>query len=159
MTTPVKVNSLRNPSILKYAGSDLFSGITAHFMGIGGGIIYMLMLNTFLSGPIHITAHLSLATMVIGSTIGALSFGAFGHIDQMQNPLAYPPLSFEWFNLTAFLGIGITSVIFAQVGPRLAHRNSPKRFKTLLDILYVFIGIRLILRGIYQLQGLPSPIP
>jgi uncharacterized membrane protein YfcA len=119
----------------------------------------MLVLNTFLSVPIHLTAPLSLATMVIGSTIGALSFGAFGHIDQMQNPSAYPPLSFGWFNLTAFLGVGITSMIFAQVGPRLAHRTSPKRFKMLLGILYVFIGIRLILRGIYQLQGLLPPIP
>jgi len=73
--------------------------------------------------------------------------------------LDYPSFSFGWFNLIAFLGIGIASVIFAQIGPRLAHRTTPSRFKMLLAIVYAYIGVRLVTNGVLQLLGMPSIIP
>ncbi|HID16793.1 TPA: hypothetical protein EYP26_00705 [Candidatus Bathyarchaeota archaeon] len=69
-----------------------------------------------------------------------------------------PPFTFGWFNLLAFLFIGVVSIILAQVGPFLAYRTSPGRFKILLTILYIYIGI-LIVRGFFQVQGVLPPIP
>ena len=156
---PLPVSELNPPNVTKYSASGLFAAIFAHFIGIGGGIVYMPILNTLLKIPVHIAVPISLATMIIGSSVGAASFGILGYIDQIKHPQDYPPLSFGWFNLIAFLSLGIGSIIFAQIGPRLAHKTSPKKFKILLAIVYAYIGIRLIIRSIYQIQGLKPPIP
>ena len=156
---PISIEKLPTPSLSKYAASGVLSAIAAHFIGIGGGIIYMPVLNAFLSIPVHMAVPISLGTMVIGSSVGSLSFMALGYLDQVKHPELYPPLSLGWFNLIAFLGIGLSSVVFAQLGPRIAHRTSPQRYKILLAAVYVYIGVRLILRGIFQLQGLVPPIP
>ena len=156
---PLQIAELKPPERLKYTVFGLIAGFAAHFIGIGGGILYLPILNSFLSVPIHLAVPISLATMALGSLVGALSFSMLGHLDQILRPEAYPPLSFGWFNLTAFLSIGLMSIASAQLGPILAHKVSPKRFKTLLAALYIYIGVRLILRGIFQLQGLTPPIP
>ena len=156
---PIPIREMPSPSPLKYAISGMLSAIAAHFIGIGGGIIYMPVLNVFLLIPIHMAVPISLGTMVVGSGVGSLSFIGLGHLDQIKHPDLYPPLSLGWFNLIAFLGIGLSSIVFAQIGPRIAHRTSPQRYKLLLAAVYTYIGVRLILRGIYQLQGLIPPIP
>lgn len=156
---PIRVEEMPAPSLSKYASSGFLSAVAAHFIGIGGGIIYMPVLNAFLSIPVHMAVPISLGTMVIGSGVGSLSFMGLGFLDQVKHPQLYPPLSLGWFNLIAFLGIGLSSIAFAQLGPRLAHKTSPQRYKLLLAIVYVYIGLRLVVRGLYQLQGLMPPIP
>ena len=156
---PLPAREIPRLSLPRFAGSGYLSGLIAHFIGIGGGIVYMPVLNTVLRIPIHIAVPLSLATMVVGSTIGALSFAALGYMDQVRHPLDYPPLTLGWFNLMAFLGIGVASIAMAQIGPRLAHRVSPKRFKILLALIYIYIGVRLVVNGALQLQGLAPLIP
>lgn len=156
---PIPVEELANPSPPKYALNGVLSGMAAHFIGIGGGLVYVPVLNVILKVPIHLAVPISLATMVIGSSVGSISFMWLGRADQVQHPSAYPPFTFGWFNLLAFLLIGVASIILAQVGPFLAHRTSPGKFKILLTILYVYIGIRLIVRGFFQVQGVPPPIP
>jgi hypothetical protein len=156
---PLQTAELKPLEKTKYAVGGLAAGFIAHFVGIGGGIIYLPILNSFLLVPIHLAVPVSLATMALGSLIGALSFGLLGHLDQLYRPEAYPPLSFGWFNLVAFLSIGLASIASAQIGPKITHKVSPKRFKILLAALYIYIGVRLILRGIFQLQGLIPPIP
>mgnify|MGYP000117779960 CR=1 FL=1 len=153
------INELSEPSTIKYALAGLLCGGLAHFIGIGGGLIYLPTLNVILEIPIHIAVSLSIATMIIGSSIGALSFGILGYIDQLKHPTEYPPYTFGWFNLLLFLLIGLPSIIFAQLGPRLAHRTPPRKLKILLAILYVYIGVRLTLNSVMQLQGLPPIIP
>jgi len=156
---PIPIEEMPSPSLPRYAASGMLSAIAAHFIGIGGGIIYMPVLNAFLSIPVHMAVPISLGTMVVGSGVGSISFMCLGLLDQVRHPSLYPPLSLGWFNLIAFLGIGLSSVVFAQVGPRIAHRTSPQRYKLLLAAVYVYIGVRLVLRGLYQLQGLTPPIP
>ncbi|RLI06338.1 hypothetical protein DRO32_05550 [Candidatus Bathyarchaeota archaeon] len=156
---PIPIEELKPPAKAKYALSGLLAGFLAHFIGIGGGILYMPVLNSFLLMPVHLAVATSLATMTVGSSVGAISFALLGHLDQVEHPEAYPPFSIGWFNLLAFALIGLMSIIMAQVGPRLAHRTPPGRYKILLAILYAYIGLRLLIRGSYQLQGLKPPIP
>ena len=47
----------------------------------------------------------------------------------------------------------------AQIGPKIAHKTSPKKYKILLAVVYAYIGLRLVLRAYYQAQGLKPPIP
>ena len=156
---PLQLEELKEPVPWRYGVAGFFSGMLAHFMGIGGGLIYMPVLNTVLGVPVLFAVAISLATMVVGSSVGALSFGVLGSLDQAAHPGDYPPFSFGWFNLAAFLSIGVASVVTAQLGPKLAHRVEPKRFKILLAIVYVYVGVRLIIKGACQLLGIPSPIP
>lgn len=156
---PKPISELKPPIVPLYCLAGLLSGFVAHIIGIGGGIIYVPVLNTFLGMPIHAAVPTSLATMVVGSSVGALSFGALGYSDQLLHLHEYPPFSFGWFNLLAFLAIGIPSIVFAQVGPVLAHRTSPRKYKVLFALVYVYIGVRLIVRSTFQLQGLIPPIP
>mgnify|MGYP003876861285 FL=1 len=156
---PRPVDSLKPPSTVGYAISGVVSGFLAHFIGIGGGIVYMPVLNTFLQIPVHFAVPLSIATMIIGSSVGAVSFAVLGHLDQIRHPADYPPMTFGWFNLYAWLGLGVTSIILAQLGPRVAHRTSPQRYKVLLGIVYAYIGVRLVVNGVFWLQGLHPPIP
>jgi len=68
-----------------------------------GEIIYMSVLNAFLSIPVHPTVPISLGTMVLGSSIGSLPFMKLGYLDQVKHPDLYPSLSLGWFNLIALL--------------------------------------------------------
>ena len=48
---PIPIKEMPSPSLPKYAASGLLAAVAAHFIGIGGGIIYMPVLNAFLSIP------------------------------------------------------------------------------------------------------------
>lgn len=125
-------------------------GFIAHFLGIGGGLVYVPSLNTILGVPIHQAVALSQATMVIGSSVGALTFlilGLFRSLTQL------PPLSLSYFNLVAWLALVATSIPLAQVGAIVAHKVSKKRLKFLLALLYIYVGLKLI--GVFAWLGLP----
>lgn len=147
---PKPIETLEPPELKKYATAGIGAGGIAHFMGIGGGLVYMPVLNTILGVPIRLAVAISVATMVIGSSVGAFSFGILGSFQQTE---AYPPWSFGWFNLVAFLTLASTSVLFAQLGATATHKIAPKRFKVLLAFVYFYVGLRLI--GVFKWLGLP----
>ena len=153
------IDELKKPSTLKYAITGLLCGIFVNFIGIGGGLVYVPTLNVLLEIPIHLTIPISIGTMILGSGIGVTCYGILGFLDQLKHPNEYPPYSLGWFNLMLFLLLGVPSVIFAQIGPKLAHKTPPKKLKILLAILYVYIGIRLTINSLMQLQGLKPIIP
>ncbi len=147
---PKPVDAMPEVDSLKWTAAGVTSGGVAHFLGIGGGLVYMPMLNTVLEVPARKAVSISVGTMVIGSSVGALFFAALGSI----NPGGVlPPGSIGWFNIPVFIALGISSVIFAQLGGRATHRVSPKRLKILLAIVYIYVGLRLI--GILAMLGWP----
>jgi hypothetical protein len=125
-------------------------GFIAHFLGIGGGLVYVPGLNTILGVPIHQTVAISQATMVIGSSVGALTFFILSLFRSLTD---LPPLSFGYFNLVAWLALVVTSIPLAQIGAVVAHKLSEKRLKFLLAILYIYVGLKLI--GVFTWLGLP----
>ena len=125
-------------------------GFIAHFLGIGGGLVYVPVLNTILGVPIHTTVALSQATMVIGSGVGALTFIILGLV---RGVVDTPTLSLGYFNLVAWLALVVTSIPLAQVGAITAHKLTPKRLKFLLALLYIYVGLKLI--GVFKWLGLP----
>jgi len=134
----------------KFWPTGFGGGFIAHFLGIGGGLVYVPALNTILAVPIHQAVALSQATMVIGSSVGALTFsilGLFRHLTDL------PPLSLSYFNLVAWLALVATSIPLAQVGAIVAHKLTAKRLKFLLALLYVYVGLKLL--GVFRWLGLP----
>jgi len=130
--------------------TGLGAGFIAHFLGIGGGLVYMPALNTVLGIPIHQALAISQATMIIGSSVGALTFVILGFFHNLGE---LPPLSLSYFNLATWLALVATSIPMAQVGAILAHKLHPKHLKLSLAILYVYVGLKLI--GVFSWLGLP----
>ena len=134
----------------KFWSTGAGSGFVAHFLGIGGGLVYLPALNTILGVPIHQGVALSQATMVVGSSVGALTFIILGLFRNLTN---LPALSLSYFNAVAWLSLVVTSIPMAQVGAIVAHKLSSKWLKLLLAILYVYVGLKLI--GLFTWLGLP----
>ena len=67
---------------------------------------------------------------------GALSFmfTGWGHA-------SLPPWSVGFVYLPAVLGIAMTSMFFARLGARLAHRLSPLLLKRLFALLLLSVGL------------------
>ncbi|MEM2047514.1 MAG: sulfite exporter TauE/SafE family protein [Candidatus Jordarchaeales archaeon] len=93
----------RQHSTLKAWVSGLVGGGTAQFLGIGGGLVYLIILNMVLDMPIHGAIAMSLATMIFGSGAGATVFAVLGStipwtVAYLPDPLGalVPRLSLQW---------------------------------------------------------------
>ncbi|MHA1499784.1 MAG: sulfite exporter TauE/SafE family protein [Promethearchaeota archaeon] len=139
---PLPIDELPEHDIKVLFGAGAGSGTFAHFAGIGGGLVYIPVLNTGLKYPIKRTISISLKTMVVGSSVGAASFILLGLTIQGLN---WPLLTFGFFNLFCFIALAITSIPMARVGAKYSKKTDAKRFKPLLAALYTFIGIWLLL--------------
>ncbi|MFB0562324.1 MAG: sulfite exporter TauE/SafE family protein [Candidatus Lokiarchaeia archaeon] len=64
----------------KYFLSGIAGGGTAHYLGIGGGVIYLIILNWFLEIPIQISIAVSLTTMTFSAGVGATVFTTLGSL-------------------------------------------------------------------------------
>lgn len=139
---PLPVDELPEHDFKVLFGAGTGSGTFAHFAGIGGGLVYIPILNTGLKYPIRRTISISLKTMVVGSLVGAISFIILGSTIQESD---WPLLSFGFFNLICFIALAISSIPMARVGARYSKKTDPKHLKPLLASLYIFIGFWILL--------------
>jgi uncharacterized membrane protein YfcA len=58
--------------------------------------------------------------------------------------LGLPPFSVGYLYLPAFLGIALTSVVFAQWGARLAHRLPAATLKKVFAVLLIGVSLKLV---------------
>ncbi|MHA1607977.1 MAG: sulfite exporter TauE/SafE family protein [Candidatus Freyarchaeota archaeon] len=93
----------REHSTLKALIGGAAGGGTAQFLGIGGGLVYLIILNMLLDMPIHGAVAMSLATMIFGSGVGATIFAILGStlpwtVAYLPDPLGVliPRLSLQW---------------------------------------------------------------
>ena len=71
---------------------------------------------------------------------GALSFVYTG-----WNEADLPQWSLGFVYLPALLGIAVTSMFFARIGARLAHRLSPRLLKRLFALLLFSVGLSFLI--------------
>ena len=107
---------------------SFFVGFVSSILGIGGGIIHVPALISFLNFPAHIataTSHFVLAIMALAGTIVHLVHGTLQ----------------KGIHTALFIGIGV--IVGAQVGAIFSNRVKPKGIVQALAIALVIVGIRL----------------
>ncbi len=148
---PKLTEKIPNLSLAKGVSIGLPSAAFAAFIGIGGGLVYVPVLNLLIGFPIHLSILLSLASMVISSSIGSVSYALWGLKKMSSTP--FPPYSIGYFNYAAFLSLGITSAVFSIPGAIISEKTKPKTLKIILGALYVYVGLKML--GLFTVLHLP----
>ena len=118
------------------AGASI--GWASAIFGIGGGTLtvpFLSWCNVRMQQAVGTSAACGLPIAVAG----ALANIATG----WQNP-ELPELSIGFIYLPAFVGIVLTSVLFARVGANLAHRLDAALLKKIFAIFLIVVGIRFL---------------
>jgi uncharacterized membrane protein YfcA len=114
-------------------------GWASAIFGIGGGTLtvpYLNWCNVRMQQAVGTSAACGLPIAVAG----ALANIATG----WQSP-GLPKLSVGFIYLPAFIGIVLTSVLFARVGANLAHRLDAALLKKIFAIVLIVMGVRFLL--------------
>lgn len=139
MAAGLKPNPSREvPGSVGLAASGGVIGLASAIFGIGGGSLTVPFLTWCNVKMQHAVGTSSAGGMPI-AIAGALGFVVAG-----WNAPNLPEYSIGYIYLPAFIGIGITSVIFSQVGAKFAHRLPADTLKKCFAVILVFVGIKLI---------------
>ncbi|PIE43147.1 MAG: hypothetical protein CSA50_06640 [Gammaproteobacteria bacterium] len=134
---PKPSRSLPNDGTL-FAAGGLFGWASAIF-GIGGGSLIVPYLSWCNVKMQEAVATSSACGFPIALS-GALTYVYLG----WQNP-SLPDYATGFVYWPAFVGITLTSVLFARFGAKLAHRLSPVMLKRIFGVLLLCVGIRFLL--------------
>ena len=141
---PKPVEEIPSLSMVKGFCWGFIAATFAAFIGIGGGLVYVPLLNLVLGFPMHLSILLSLAMMVVSSGIGSISYMLYGlQVQNLKNSI-FPPYSIGYFNYGAFLTLGLTSAAFSILGAIVSERTRPKILRICLGLLYVYIGLKML---------------
>jgi uncharacterized membrane protein YfcA len=129
----------RPPGSVGLVGVGSVIGMASSLFGIGGGSMMVPFLTWCRTSMQQAVATSSAGGLPI-ALAGAVSFMATG-----WNQPELPAYSLGYLYLPALLGIAVTSIVFAQVGARWAHRLPASRLKKGFALLLVLVGVRLLL--------------
>lgn len=127
------------PGAAGLGGAGAGIGWASALFGIGGGTLtvpFLSWCNVRMQQAVGTSAACGLPIAVAG----ALTNIGTG----WQNP-QLPDLSVGFIYLPAFLGIVLTSVLFARVGANLAHRLDAALLKKIFAMVLIVVGIRFLL--------------
>lgn len=110
-------------------------GWASAIFGIGGGSLTVPFL-TWRSVPMQQAVATSSACGLPIALASALSFMILGWHDPLL-----PAHSLGFVYLPALLGIALTSMVFARIGARLAHKLSPRLLKRMFAALLFCVGV------------------
>ncbi|GFE52398.1 UPF0721 transmembrane protein [Roseobacter cerasinus] len=113
-------------------------GVFSAMMGIGGGTLSVPIL-TLLSVPVHRavgTAALFGLTIAVPGVVGYAAAG--------QGIEGLLPYSLGYINLPAAIIISLTTVLFAPLGVRLAHRLNAQRLRLAFALFLAISGAKML---------------
>lgn len=116
-----------------------FIGWASAIFGIGGGTIsvpYLTWCNVKMQQAVGTSAALGLPIALAGAT--ANIWTGWGHP-------GLPEMSFGFIYLPALIGIVVTSVFFARIGAKLAHKLDGRLLKRIFAIVLIIVGLRFLL--------------
>lgn len=114
-------------------------GIVSAIVGIGGGTMtvpFLVWCNTSMQRAVATSAACGLPIAIAG---------AIGYTVTGLNETRLPANAIGYVYWPAFLGIIITSMLFAPVGARLAHKLPAAKLKKIFALLLAILGIRMLL--------------
>lgn len=119
------------------AGSGI--GIVSAIVGIGGGTLtvpFLVWCNTSMQRAVATSAACGLPIALAGAT---------GYIITGLNETQLPQGAIGYIYWPALLGIVMTSMLFAPLGARLAHKIPAARLKKIFALLLAVLGVRMLL--------------
>ena len=119
--------------------SGAFIGTISSLFGIGGGSITVPFLSWC-----NVKMQEAVGTSSAGGMPIAVA-GAIGFVYAGWDAGLRPEWSIGFIYLPALVGVGVTSVVFAQVGAKYAHKLPAATLKKLFSILLMVVGIKLVL--------------
>ncbi len=134
---PAASRDLPNSKTMIISGSVV--GSVSSVFGIGGGSLTVPLL-VFFNVPIKQAVGTSAACGLPIALAGASGFLIMG-----LGEAELPPLSTGYIYWPAFFGIILASIIFAQLGARLAHRIPADTLRKIFALLLFVVGIRFLL--------------
>lgn len=117
-------------------------GFVSSLFGIGGGSLTVPFL-TWVKVPVKNAVGTSAACGFPIALSGALTYFAKGYGDA-----GLPAGALGYLYLPAFIGIIVSSTVFARVGARLAHRLPGLLLSRGFALLLIIIGVRFVWRNI-----------
>ncbi|MGH2574088.1 MAG: sulfite exporter TauE/SafE family protein [Ignavibacteria bacterium] len=141
-----KISSDNNPA--GYLGYNkivcsligIFSGFTAAFSGLGGGVIVNPLMHYLLKFPIKKSIGTSSAAILLTSISGVL-----GYFINMPEKLNSIPYSFGMVDTYSALPIIIASVPFSQLGVHLNEKSDSKLLKKIFAFFVLAVCVRMLL--------------
>lgn len=126
-----------------YTGIGGVIGFISSFIGIGGGVLIVPVLTKI--------GHRVRSAIGISSSVGVFiaATGTVMSIYHGWGMANLPPYSLGYIYLPAFIGLSITSVIFAPLGAKLAYTLPVKRLRQFFAIFLTFILINLLYKMIH----------
>jgi hypothetical protein len=128
----------RTPATGLFALAGTGIGLLSSILGIGGGTLTVPFLVKC-RYPIRQAVAISSACGFPIALAGAVSYILLG-----WTKTTLPPWSLGYVYLPALLGILLTSVPFAPLGARLAHRWPTVRLRTLLALVLIAVGGKML---------------
>jgi uncharacterized membrane protein YfcA len=112
---------------LKVIGFGFIAGMLSGLLGVGGGIVLVPLMVTYLGVAQHTAHGTSLAVIVPTALVGSIVYGFNGNI-----------------NVTPALNLAVGSIIGASLSARWMKNIPAKQLKQLFGVFLVLVGIRMI---------------
>ncbi|BCA79713.1 sulfite exporter TauE/SafE family protein [Desulfuromonas sp. AOP6] len=125
-------------------GVGLVGGGFSAFFGIGGGVIAVPMMVILLQMPAHLAVGCSSALIVVSSLFGALTYVVHG----WGHPLL-PDFSLGFVNSLVAVIIAPLSILFANLGVRVARKVAHGKLLRAFAFLLIFVGIRMVFKLVF----------
>lgn len=121
-----------------YTGMGALIGFVASFVGIGGGVLTVPILSK--------VGHKMKNAIGSSSALGAILafFGALAAIANGWGESNLPDGSFGYVYLPAFIGLSLSSIVFAPLGAKLVYILPVKRIRQIFAIFLTIILINFL---------------
>ncbi|MEX0968303.1 MAG: sulfite exporter TauE/SafE family protein [Bacteroidia bacterium] len=123
----------------KYMGTGLVSGIISALTGLGGGILIIPVLHSFMRLDIRKAASISLGIIPIFAFANSLVYMLSDH-----NAVISIPLSLGYIIFPVVLPLVIGVIIFAPLGVRLAYHLPQKWIRAFFGTLILILCFKMI---------------
>jgi uncharacterized membrane protein YfcA len=117
-------------------------GLLSGLLGLGGGIFIVPYLNWY-----GISMRNAIATSS-ACILPVAVIGAVGYMYSGMNVTSSIEYSSGFVDWPAFLGISLTSILFAPIGARVTHSISPVLLKNIFSVFLTFIGVSMLIQSV-----------
>lgn len=140
--TKAKEGRTRTPGGWLYSAAGIAIGSVSSILGIGGGTLSVPFLVKC-RYPIRNAVAISSACGFPIAVAGSMTYIALG-----LDKTVLPPGSLGYVYLPAFAGIVTTSIPFAPMGARLAHRLPTRKLRRMFAVVVLIVGTKLFWQAV-----------